>query len=217
MHVAERLRHLAPVAVDDEAVGQHALVGRRVARADRLEQRGVEPAAVLVGALEVELGRPAQLGARLEHGGVAAARVEPDVEDVGLLAEALAAALRAARARGQELARGARVPLVGAVASRKIAATCSTSRSSSRSGLAARAVERDDRHAPDALARDAPVRAVRDHVVDALLAPAAGSSWTSRCDRRRARARAGRRWSSAMNHCSVARKSVGFLQRQQCG
>jgi hypothetical protein len=23
--------------------------------------------------------------------------------------------------------------------------------------------------------------------------------------------------SSAMNHCSVARKSVGFLQRQQCG
>ena len=24
-------------------------------------------------------------------------------------------------------------------------------------------------------------------------------------------------WSSAMNHCSVARKSVGFLQRQQCG
>ena len=36
---------------------------------------------------------------------------------------------------------------------------------------AALAIEDDDRHAPDALARDAPVGAAGDHVGDALLAP----------------------------------------------
>ena len=36
---------------------------------------------------------------------------------------------------------------------------------------AALAIEDDDRHAPDALARDAPVGPRRDHVGDALLAP----------------------------------------------
>ena len=38
--------------------------------------------------------------------------------------------------------------------------------------VARRAVEGDDRHAPHALARDDPVGPVRDHVEDALLAPA---------------------------------------------
>src|SRR5206468_4990219 len=38
-------------------------------------------------------------------------------------------------------------------------------------GLAAAAIEGRDRHAPQPLARDAPVGARRDHVPDALLAP----------------------------------------------
>ena len=37
---------------------------------------------MLVGALEVERGRPLQLRPLLEHGGVGAAALEPDVEDV---------------------------------------------------------------------------------------------------------------------------------------
>ena len=37
-HVAERLRHLAALTVDEEAVGQHAQVGRPAARRHRLEQ-----------------------------------------------------------------------------------------------------------------------------------------------------------------------------------
>ena len=58
--VAERLRHLAALLVEDEAVGQHRLVGRRAARADGFEQRRMEPAAMLVGAFEIEIGRPGQ-------------------------------------------------------------------------------------------------------------------------------------------------------------
>ena len=60
--VAQRLRHLAALLVEREAVGQHAVVGRAAARAAALEQRGMEPAAMLVGALEIEVGRPVQLG-----------------------------------------------------------------------------------------------------------------------------------------------------------
>ena len=60
--VAERLRHLAALLVEHEAVGQHRLEGRaRLAPTD-FEQRGMEPAAMLVGALEVQLGRPLQPG-----------------------------------------------------------------------------------------------------------------------------------------------------------
>src|SRR5947207_6899340 len=113
--VAERLGHLPSLAVDEKAVRDHALVRRRPARADRLEQRGLEPAAVLVRSLEVHLGRPADPGPRLEHRRVAAPGVEPDVEDVRLLPEPRAAALRAPRARRQEARRPARVPLVGAL------------------------------------------------------------------------------------------------------
>ena len=57
--VAERLRHLLAVFVDDEAVGDDLLERRPPARAQADEQRALEPAAVLVAALEVEVGRPA--------------------------------------------------------------------------------------------------------------------------------------------------------------
>ncbi len=60
-HIAERLRHLAPVLVDDEAVRDHRLVGRAAARAASFQQRGLEPAAMLVGAFEIER-RPAISG-----------------------------------------------------------------------------------------------------------------------------------------------------------
>src|SRR5262249_37653828 len=136
-----------------------------------LEQRGLKPAAVLVRALEVELGRPVQLGPRLEDRRVAAAGVEPHVEDVRLLAEALAAALRAAGPRRQELARRARIPLVAALALTEDRRDVLDDALLQEERLAGRAVERDDRHTPHALARDDPLQAVRHHVVDAVLAP----------------------------------------------
>ncbi len=62
------------------------------ARGAGFEQRGLEPAAMLVGTLEIEVGLRAlvafgaqQVGpaARFEHEGVGRAGIEPDVEDVG--------------------------------------------------------------------------------------------------------------------------------------
>ena len=57
--VAERLRHLAALLVEHEPMRQHRPVRRRAAGADRLEQRGVEPAAMLVRSLQIQVRRPA--------------------------------------------------------------------------------------------------------------------------------------------------------------
>ena len=152
-------------------MGEDRAVGRRVAGADRLEQRGLEPSAVLVRALEIEVGRPAELRAHREHRGVAAAGVEPHVEDVRFLAEALARASWAARAGGQEGRRVAHVPLVRARTVPHDPGHVLHQRLVEQELIAPGAVEGHDRHAPHALARDHPLRAVRDHVVDALLAP----------------------------------------------
>ena len=130
----------------------------------------MEPAAVLVAALEVHVGRPAQPGPPRQDGRVRGAGVEPDVEDVLLLLELRPAALRAGESRGQEVLRLARPPGVGAVRLEQVGHAARDLRREQR-GRAALAVEGGDGHAPEPLARDAPVGAGRDHVADALLAP----------------------------------------------
>ena len=120
--VADRFRHLAPVLVEHEAVGQYRVVGRAAARAAALQQRGVEPAAMLVGPFEIHdlvaaaVAQPADAGEAgklfgiLQREGVGRARVEPDVEDVVDLAPVLARPLPQ-----EALARTGRVPGVGAL------------------------------------------------------------------------------------------------------
>ena len=61
--VAEGLGHLAPLLVDNEPVRQHGAVRRVLARADADEQRRLEPAAILVGAFQVQISRPRELRA----------------------------------------------------------------------------------------------------------------------------------------------------------
>src|SRR5581483_11994399 len=126
--------------------------------------------AVLVRALEVEVGGEPQLRPLLEHGRMAHARVEPDVEDVALLAEALPAARRAAEAGRQQLLRRPREPGVRALALEDRSDVLRDLLRQVR--LAARlAVDGDDRNAPQALARDAPVGPGGDHPVDPVAAP----------------------------------------------
>ena len=60
----------------------HRLVRSAAARAASFEQRGLEPAAMLVGALEIKLSRPGEVLALLKHEGVGAPGVEPDIENV---------------------------------------------------------------------------------------------------------------------------------------
>ena len=78
-----------------------AAVRRGAVGHDADEQRRLEPPAVLVVRLEVEVGRPGQPGEAVvvAHREVRGAGVEPDVEDVALLLPRRAAALRAGEAR----------------------------------------------------------------------------------------------------------------------
>jgi len=130
----------------------------------------VEPAAVLVGALEVQVRGPPQALAQTQHRLVARSRVEPDVEDVALAVELAAAACGAGEARGQELLDRALVPGVRPVLREHVRRLL---REGGREdGLAAfHAVHGGDRHAPRPLARDAPVGPVGQHGVDPVLAP----------------------------------------------
>src|SRR5207244_9295109 len=101
----------------------------------------------------------------------AAARIEPDVEDVGLLAEPLAAAPGAPGGRRQQLRLAAEIPLLDAPPLAEEAGHVLDHALVQQELAAALTVERHDRHAPHALARERPVGPVRDHVEDALLAP----------------------------------------------
>ena len=69
--------------IDDETVGQKLLVGRAAERGAAGEHGRLEPAAVLVAAFEIQIGRPGQLFALFEHGKVGAAGIEPYVHGVG--------------------------------------------------------------------------------------------------------------------------------------
>jgi hypothetical protein len=56
-HVALGLRHLAALGIDGKAVGQHLAIRCHAMHRDRGQQRGLEPAAMLVGAFQVQIGR----------------------------------------------------------------------------------------------------------------------------------------------------------------
>ena len=84
--VAERLRHLAALRIDGETVRQHFVVRRAAVHRDRRQQRGLEPAAMLIGAFEIHhlvAGFAREIRALIEHAEMRDARIEPDVEDVG--------------------------------------------------------------------------------------------------------------------------------------
>ena len=80
--VAERLRHFAAVLIERETVSQHVVIGRAAAGAAAFQQRGVEPAAVLVRALQIHhavlaaidlamnAGQPREMHRVFQHEGV---------------------------------------------------------------------------------------------------------------------------------------------------
>src|ERR1035438_2740470 len=75
----------------------------------------MEPAAILIAAFNVEIRGPSQIVSGGEHCQVARSGIEPDVQDVGFLAELGAAALGAGHAGRQQFGCGALIPDVGGV------------------------------------------------------------------------------------------------------
>ncbi len=111
--VAERLRHLAAVLVQREAVGQHDVIGRAAAGAAAFQQRGMEPAAVLVAAFQIhhgvlaaidlalDAGKAGKMHGVFQHEGMGRAGIEPDVADVVDLLPVLVGAAARESVRGR--------------------------------------------------------------------------------------------------------------------
>ncbi len=129
----------------------------------------MEPAAVLVAALQVHVGRPAVMGAALQDA-VRRTRLEPDVEDVPAFFEFPAAAVGTGRPRRNEIGRVLLVPGVGTGGGEDLFHLVDRGRIEQRR-LAFFTEKGGQRHSPVALPRDAPVGTVGDHARDAFLAP----------------------------------------------
>ncbi len=170
--VALGLRHLLTLLVEGEAVGQDSVERGATARAATFQQRGLEPATVLVRPFEVQVSRPvrrtvariAAFGcARIDGEGVGRAGIEPDIEDVGdlLVLGRIVVAEKLFVRRGEPHVRAA------------------FGDSGDDAGIDFRIVQRlagrlvdihGQRRAPCALTADQPVRAALDHRTDAVLA-----------------------------------------------
>ncbi len=177
--IADRFRHLAAVLVEREAVGQHNIERRAAAGAAALQQRGLEPAAMLVASLEIhhgvaaaidlapDAGKARKVHRVFQHEGVGRAGIEPDVADVVDLFPFLVGE-RAEKA----LAGAVHVPGVGAFLFESVGDALVDGRvlQDFSRAVALFAHEHRDRHAPGALSRDHPVGLAVDHAVDAVLA-----------------------------------------------
>ena len=176
--IAERLRHLAALLVEREAVRQHDVEGRAAARAAAFEQGGLEPAAMLVGAFEIhhlvlaavdvaaDAGKAGEMDRVLEHDRNASSRNRTR--------------RRAGRRSSHNRRDRSRAPRKRAAApSANQASAPSSSKASAMRALTARrsenvvlalAHEDRDRHAPGALAEITQSGLVADHAADAVLA-----------------------------------------------
>ena len=202
-HVAQRLGHLAALRIDGEAVRQHAVVGR-ARRASPSEvsseltgtSRGAGPSLP-------DTDRPA----RRRRASVRCRRTQnattPESNQTSRMSVTFSYCSASAPSSSARIEREPGIDAVRLDAR----ATCFDQLARARMQLAGVALcdEQRDRHAPGALARDAPVRAVLRSCRRCAPRPTPGSSRHLRDVAQRA-PRAGPACSMLMNHCGVARK-----------
>ena len=166
-----RFRHLLAGAINDKAVGKDRLVGSDAAGADGGQEAGVEPAAMLIRAFEVKVGRGSEVAAPLQNRRMRNSRIEPDIEDVAFAGKLGVTAFSAEGADRQEFFNLLFVPKVAAPLFKEIG-DMMHGLAVSKGFATGGAVKDGDRHPPAALATDAPVGAVFDHAEDPFFAPA---------------------------------------------
>ena len=212
--VAERLRHLAAVLVHGEAMGDDGVVGRAAARAAAFEQRGMEPAAMLVGAFEIDVGRPFEVGPVLQREGVRRAGIEPDVEDVHDLVPCSTASWLPRKRSLAPSANQASAPSVSKASRMRWLTASSFSTLPSASAKTAIGT-------PQARWRDSTQSGRSSIMARSRVCPAAGTKRVASiaASARRAQRRQPSPSSLSIwtNHCGVLRKMTGFFERQQCG
>src|SRR5829696_1841059 len=145
-------------------MGNDRFIGGSATGAAAFEQGGMEPAAVLVGPFEINVGRPMKSGSLLQNEGMGAAGFEPDIENVvdlfpfGRIID---------ETRQKTRMRAFRKPSIRALALEDrgdpLVEPAVTK------NFAARLADEDgDRHAPGALAGDHPIRSRLDHAADTI-------------------------------------------------
>ena len=155
---------LAGIDIHHESMREHGAVGGAVIEGYGSHKRTLEPSAVLVGGLQVEIGGEAEFGALAHDGLVAEAGVHPHIEGV----------IAAGRACGQtDKAAPCSVihfePRVRAFFGKNIRHFANHGRIEDR--LAFGIVENRQWHAPCALAGDAPIWARFDRSANAVATP----------------------------------------------
>ena len=164
--VALRLGHLHALAIDDEAVRQQRLVRRAAIDGAASQERALEPATMLVRTFKVEIGREhALLGVRAtHHREMRRAGIEPDVERVAHLAVL-------GRFVTEQLLRIEREPAFDTGLFDALGHLLDQFRRARMQRAGFLVQEERDRHAPVALARDAPVRTRLHHRFQSRAAP----------------------------------------------
>ena len=168
LRLAVGLRDLLALLVHDEAVREHRAIWSGALDGDGGPERGLEPAAMLVGAFEVEVGRPVQVLVLGAHGEMARTGVDPDVERVGALAHVLGPGGRDGRA-GEDFLDGGGPPPIAPARGDLLGDVADDAGVEVRFA-GGRGIERRNRHAPGALTRDAPIRTAFEGGADAVLA-----------------------------------------------
>ena len=169
-NVAYRFGHFAAFAINYIAMSQYGFIRSTACNSNRGQQRGLEPAAMLVTAFEVHSNRPGKLRTLCSNSHVRGTAIEPYVHDVGFLMEVLAAAFRADSAFRQQLFSSMSPPCVTALFFEPVSNGVNSSLVNQMLAAVV-AVEYRDRYAPYALTADAPVMTVANHVMNTLLAP----------------------------------------------
>ena len=168
--VAHGLGHFSPLAVQGEAMGEHAGVWRAVAGRQRSQQRGMKPAAMLIAAFEIKIRPAAQTRVLFDHRSIADAGIEPDIENIFFAGKILAAAIGTL-----EIGRHKLVHRPGEPGIRSIFFKDRRDMIADRLGqnglVTFLAVDRRNRHAPRALARDTPVRSRFEHAANPVATP----------------------------------------------
>ena len=227
--IAERLRHLAAVLVEHEAVRQHHVERRVAARAAAFQQRRLEPAAMLVGAFEIhhevvalrlalDAGKLREVLRVFQHEGMGGAGIEPDVENVvDLLPAFVRARCRGSARRRRRHTRRRRLPArrhrrcACRLRDRPRISTEPSAFSLTNTVIGTpqarwREITQSGRLSIMPVMRFSPAGGI--HCVAAI---AVSARW------RRVSPLPAISLSIAMNHCGVLRKITGFLERQECG
>ena len=169
--VAERFGHLLALSVDDPAVSKDILIGSALSLCgNSRKERGLEPASVLVCALEVEVCGPVVIVVSVKYDKVCGTAVEPAVQSIYFLGEVCSSAVGALEAFGNDLLCLMQIPCVGALGAEQLGNRLYCLVCADR--LAALlTIEHGNGQTPTALTGNTPVGALTNHGYDSVFAP----------------------------------------------